>query len=221
MTPYYEHAGITIYHGDCREILPSLKADVVVTDPPYGIGEKWTTARMVNKKGQSSRLWGQGETWDTRPVEGLVELLSAYPSIVWGGNYYPFPPMRGWLIWDKMQVFSGCEAELAWTNVVPAVRVFRLSRLGAFRNHSDDIKQHPSQKPIELMLWCPSFVPEGAVLDPYMGSGTTLVAAKQLGRKAIGIEIEERYCEIAAKRLAQEVLPLEPEAPIPTQQTFL
>jgi len=206
-TPYYSHAGITIYHGDCRGILPHVTADVVVTDPPYGIfehGGKW---------GRKADL-----QWDRKPADGVAGIVGDRPAVVWGGNYFGLPPSRGWLVWYKRDaVPSASQVELAWTSSDANSALFdwpiaatNAERIG-----------HPTQKPLALMRWCIGFVPAGTILDPFMGSGTTLVAAKQLGRKAIGIEIEERYCEIAAKRLAQEVLPLEPEAPIPTQQTFL
>jgi site-specific DNA-methyltransferase (adenine-specific) len=99
---------------------------------------------------------------------------------------------------------------LAWTNLPGTVRVFRLSRVEAFGANAESIKTHPTEKPAVLMRWVLGlhWVPADTILDPFMGSGTTLRAAKDLGRKAIGIEIDERYCEIAAKRLAQETLGL-------------
>jgi DNA modification methylase len=210
--PYYEDDSCTIYHGDCREILPSLAlADLVLTDPPYGIGERWTKSAMVGKNG-SSRLWGRGETWDDSPPDAptiQAAIGAGSESIVWGGNYFGLAPSRCWLIWDKMQKFTGADAELAWTNLDAPVRVFRLSRIDAFWNNAESLKQHPSEKPVRLIRWCLELVPSAkTVLDPFAGSGTTLRAAKDLGRKAIGIEIEERYCEIAAKRLGQEVFDL-------------
>jgi len=211
-TPYYEHAGITIYHGDCREILPEIRADVVVTDPPYGIGSKWAHGEMVGRNG-SSRLWGKGETWDDAPpgADTLALVLYAAPlACIWGGNYFGLPPSRQWLVWDKVQQFSGSDAELAWTNWPGTVRVYRKSRIEAYGANAESVKAHPTEKPIGLIRWCIGFVPDAQlILDPFMGSGTTLRAAKDLGRRAIGIEIEERYCEIAAKRLAQEVFDFE------------
>ena len=213
MTPYYEHAGITIYHGDCREVLPTLdKVDLVLTDPPYGIGDKWTKGVMENRKGQKSRLWGKGETWDdSTPCSSLINstIAAGTHAIVWGGNYFEVPPSRQWLIWDKIQTFTGADAEMAWTNLPGTVRCFRMARAAAFGIcNGKDYKEHPTQKPIKLISWCVSQCPDEpqTILDPFMGSGTTLRAAKDLGRKAIGIEIEEKYCEIAANRLRQEVL---------------
>ena len=210
--PYYEHAGITIYHGDCREVLPSLKADVVVTDPPYGIGADEAASK---NKGQ----WGwrdYGETsWDReRPDADVFDAMLAASDgqVIWGGNYFAdmLPPSMGWLAWDKGQrEFSLADFEMAWTSFHRAARCFVYPRGRALL----DGKRHPTQKAEAVMRWsiesCDSGIGRPAVTipDPFMGSGTTLRAAKDLGRKAIGIEIEERYCEIAAKRLAQEVLP--------------
>jgi site-specific DNA-methyltransferase (adenine-specific) len=215
--PYYEHGGITIYHGDCREILPAVApVDLLLTDPPYGIGDKWATTPVVGKRG-SSRLWGRGEQWDNSTIcpwllDQAIEKASS--AIVWGGNYYALPPARGWLSWDKMQEFSGAHFELAWTNLPIPARVFRLSRIDAYRNRAEHRKEHPTEKPAQLMRWCIGLAGESAksVIDPFMGCGATVLASVALGRHAIGIEIEERYCEIAAKRLSQEVLPLETTA---------
>jgi len=198
--PYYEHDGSTIYHGDCREILPTLEpVDLVLTDPPYGIGANKMTL------GSGKHSFHRGASWDD---EAPVEIIKTLPNLageccVWGGNYFAhsFPEVNSWLVWHKMndgRSFS--EAEMAWTNYAPQLRVF--SKYAARR-----LKQHPTEKPIEIMRWSLSFSKTaGTILDPFMGSGTTLRAAKDLNRNAIGIEIEERYCEIAAKRLAQGVL---------------
>lgn len=203
--PYYEQDGITIYHADCRDILPLIEPgsiDLVLTDPPYGLGDKWQGG---TKEWHTD--YGEVKSWDyavSCVVPSLPSLSRA--SVIWGGNYYPLPPVRGWLAWDKMQKHSGSDFELAWTNLDIPTRTFRMCRAQAYTNG----KEHPTQKPLELMRWCFQFTPFAqTILDPFMGSGTTLRAAKDLGRKAIGIEIEERYCEIAVKRLQQSVLPLE------------
>lgn len=208
--PYYEDGSVTIYHGDCREILPTLpRVDLMLTDPPYGIGDRWAKSAMVGKNG-SSRLWGKGETWDATTVDAeLMQTVIEHgqQAIVWGGNYYAMPPARCWFVWDKMQTSMGADAELAWTNLDAPVRAYRLSRVEAFATYAESVKEHPTEKPLKLIRWCIATAKcEGLILDPFMGSGTTLRAAKDLSRKAIGIEIEERYCEIAAKRCAQEVL---------------
>lgn len=203
--PYYEDGSVVIYHGDCLKLLPHIEADVLVTDPPYGIGERWGKA-VVAKSG-SSRLWGKGDDWDSEPADSklLRWAASNREAIIWGGNYFDLPGSRGWLVWDKCQTFTGADGELAWTNLDMPVRIYRLSRGAA---HSLEHKEHPTQKPIGLMRWAVAFTKGRTLLDPFMGSGSTLRAAKDLGRKAIGIELEERYCEIAAERCSQEVLDL-------------
>ena len=214
MKPYFERDGIAIYHGDCREILPGLAFDVVVTDPPYGINHP--TDYYSRGRGSLARSKDYPPvSGDTDPFDPAWLLELGRPTILWGANYYSdrLPPSSGWLAWDKMRPhdLDQATAELAWSNVVKGARVFRYLWNGMIRAGSD-ILEHPTQKPVDLMRWCLSlkWVPSGIVADPYMGSGTTLRAAMDLGRRAIGIEIEERYCEIAARRLDQLVLPLAP-----------
>lgn len=210
MKPYYEQDGITIYNGDCREILPHIKADLVLTDPPYGIGE----ARGKNRTRSNlavAKDYGVA-AWDDAPPSAdtlSLVLAAASRAIVFGGNYFTLPPSACWLVWDKDRTGDFADAELAWTNLKGAVRLKRfrwngmLQEPGAEREH----RQHPTQKPVPVMKWCLGFAPDArVVLDPFMGSGTTLVAAKLEGRKAVGIEIDERYCEIAVRRLKQQVL---------------
>lgn len=215
MNPYCQHGGVTIYHGNCREILPALpKADLVLTDPPYGLGEN---ARRVASRGRSSAITDYGDfDWDTEPAsaeEIALTLRAAVLAIIWGGNYFGLQPSRGWLVWDKLNSGDFADGELAWTNLPTAVRIFRFRWNGMIRDGEARgfPRVHPTQKPIELMTWCLSFVPQAqVVLDPFAGSGTTLIAAKNLGRRVIGIELNERYCEIAAKRLSQEVFDFSP-----------
>lgn len=159
-------------------------------------------------------MWGnETVTADDVPFDPSF-LLSYEHLILWGANHYAdaLPRSGGWFVFDKCPngirngfIYSHCE--LAWTNIMSRVQKFSLEWQGADRNGESFL--HPTQKPIPLMQWCLSFAPDAvAILDPFMGSGTTLRAAKDLGRKCIGIELEEKYCEIAAKRLAQEVLAL-------------
>lgn len=198
MKPYYDDGQITIYHADCREVLPHLESvDLVLTDPPYGIG---LAANPFRQKFERS-------SWDDMPVDS--DLLQACVNagthaIVWGGNYFGLPAHQKFLIWDKGQPesFSSAMCEQAWTNIPGPAKMFR-------RHVVSYEKFHPTQKPVELMRWCIGIAGEAqTILDPFMGSGTTLRAAKDLGRRAIGIELEERYCEIAVRRLSQQVLPL-------------
>lgn len=202
LKPYYEEEGITIYHGNCKEVLPTLHpVDVILTDPPYGIARVWqgSFSGGWSKSRQEQSLRNE---WDKEPPSADIWplILSLCDKvIIWGGNYFPLPPSRGWLVWVKCERnFSLSEAELAWTSIDTVIRVYDRPR------HIQG-REHPTEKPLELMKWCLSKAEGDLVLDPFMGSGTTLRAAKDLGRKAIGIEIEEKYCEIAAKRLAQKV----------------
>jgi DNA modification methylase len=198
--PYYDHAGIQIYLGDCREILPHLPpVDLVLTDPPYGLGSKLHDGGTWS----NDPIYDAMLEWDTKTVsaEDIALVISkGKESIVWGGNYYSLPPSRGWLIWSKINsVATMADAELAWTSRDMNIRLFREIV------NPDGKRSHPTQKPLSLLLWCLNLFQSQTILDPFMGSGTTLRAAKDLGRKAIGIEIEERYAEIAARRLSQEV----------------
>lgn len=207
--PYYDHGGITIYHGDCREIMPQLgQVDAVVTDPPYGIGEadgkNSSRSNLAIAKDYGVDSWDD-ETQDDAIAQAIE--MSKH-QIIFGGNYYDLPPTSCWLVWDKENGetdFADCE--LAWTNMKKAVRLIRWRWHGMLRKNNEP-RHHPTQKPLGVMLWCIRHLPETTkdILDPFMGSGTTLVAAKQLGLKAIGIDNKEKYCEIAARRLAQEVL---------------
>ena len=219
MTPYYEHDGITIYHGDCRAILPELpKVDLVLTDPPYGIRLNTDNSRFsggtresIAKRGGSGVGSANGERIinDDRPFDPSFLLERGTNSIIWGWHNFPDKLPRGTcLVWLKRydEAFGSflSDAETAWMSKGHGVYCRRDLSNNAISNK----RTHPTQKPLSLMLWCLEFFPKAeTILDPFMGSGTTLVAAKNLGRRAIGIEIEEKYCEIAVKRLAQEVLP--------------
>ena len=199
-TPYYDEGGITIYHADCRDILPHLpKVDLVLTDPPYGLGSKLEGGNWGQRVGLAS-------AWDVLFDDVDLILKSGTNTIIWGGNYYQLPLTRCWLGWIKRDaVPTVASLELAWTSFDAPSKYIdcTIAQTNPERNG------HPTIKPYKVMQWCIRQAnQEGTILDPFMGSGTTLVAAKDLGRRAIGIEIEEKYCEIAVRRLAQEVLPL-------------
>jgi DNA modification methylase len=212
MKPYYEESGITIYHGDCREIAPGLAFDgLVLTDPPYGINHptnyKARGRSVLTESRDYIPVHGDNESFDPR---WLLQLGT--DRIIWGGNYFAnlLPPVSGWLVWDKERPdeLDQATCELAWTDCVKGVRRYRYLWNGMIRA-GDDVLMHPTQKPEALMTWCLSLRwTKGfkSIIDPYMGSGTALVAAKRSGLTAIGIEREESYCEIASNRLRQGVL---------------
>jgi site-specific DNA-methyltransferase (adenine-specific) len=189
----------TLYLGDCLTILPVLPvADAMITDPPYGIADKWVGGFNEGhgwKKAESEAT--VRNVWDTKPLdEAAVSVLRAAGKdlIIWGGNYFPLPPSRCWLVWNKPERgFSLAEAELAWTNKDAVVRVFDGPR-------SDQGRVHPTQKPISLMRWCVART-AGVVLDPFMGSGTTGVACMELQRPFVGIEVHAPYFDIACERI--------------------
>ena len=213
--PYYEQDGITIYNADCRDILPELpKVDLVLTDPPYGLNLKMQGGTWGIKFKH-----GDMKDWDYLVEQTLIEqiITKASHSIIWGGNNYIMSPSRCWLSWDKTHKMDTlADFELAWTNFDKPAKSWTERR-----NHAENGNQHPTQKPISLMEWC--ILQTGnpkTILDPFMGSGTTLVAAKKLGRKAIGIEISEAYCQIAIKRLQQTVMNFEIPKEKIEQSTF-
>jgi site-specific DNA-methyltransferase (adenine-specific) len=194
--------GVTLYCGDCREILPGLgKVDAVVTDPPYGILDI-TGDAVIGRKNPEWGMWGADREWDADISSALPLALSCCAdAIVWGGNYYDLPPKRGWLIWDKIvRNFSSGHVEMAWSTIDQPTRAFNY----AHGELATEGKYHPTQKPLPLMKWCLGFLPNArTILDPFMGSGTTGVAAVKLGRKFIGIEIEPKYFEIAVRRISE------------------
>ena len=197
----------TLYLADCREVLPTLgKVDAVVTDPPYGIGE--AAGKAATRKGLGpTRDYGVAD-WDDQPVDAdlMAKVRAAGRwNIIFGGNYYDCPPASCWLIWDKLNGdndFADCE--LAWTNLPKAVRRIRYLWNGMLRANKEPRGDHPTQKPIGVMRWAIDHLPSDAktILDPFMGSGTTGVAAVQLGRSFIGIEREPVYFDIACRRIA-------------------
>lgn len=182
-----------LINADCREVLPTLgKVDAVVTDPPYGLGDRM-----------------QGGTWGKRPkylemrqrdqlapqevVTQLVDM--AGETIVWGGNYFSLRPSRCWLMWDKTNAVPTMgDFEMAWTSLDRPAKTFRFP-VGVHENG------HPTEKPLALMRWCLGFIKSDTVLDPFMGSGTTGVACVKLGRSFIGIEREPKYFDIACRRI--------------------
>jgi len=197
-----------LYLGDCMEILPTLdKMDAVITDPPYGIGIAKNPVRQLHEKSD----------WDNAPPEKLLIDMCVNAGelvIIWGGNYFDLPPSQCFYIWDKQQPlnFSLAMCEMAWTNKKGPAKMHRQSVL-SYEKH------HPTQKPVELMTFCiEQLKTPKTILDPFMGSGTTGVAAIQMGRKFIGIEREPKYFDIACKRIEQASKQVDMFVEQPTQE---
>jgi site-specific DNA-methyltransferase (adenine-specific) len=201
MQPYYDHAGIVIYHGDCREVLPTLRRSrrplAYVTDMPYGTG--W-----VRGGGRVGEFVAKHErpSWDVFSLDWLPgdsDMFALMGPASREADLRALPD-AGIVWWRKTNPRPNGPAREPIA-IRPATTIEH-----EFSCYNGDTPSHPCQKPLELMVWLIHFMPTSSVIvDPFMGSGTTLVAAKNLGRRAIGIEIEEHYCEIAARRLSQEV----------------
>lgn len=217
-TPYYQDDYVAIYHGDCREITEWLSADVLVTDPPYGINARTKNASLGRGNMAAANDY-PAIAGDDGPFDPSVLLSLGVPTVMFGANHYAsrLPDSPSWLVWDKLDGLKGkreigfcdqADIETAWTNLGGPARLYSQRWMGMIKNGEDAAtrRRHPTEKPVELMRWVIQQCPPGVIADPFMGSGTTLRAAKDLGRKAIGIELEEGYCEIAARRMGQEVL---------------
>lgn len=215
MKPYYQQDGITIYHGDCRDTRRLWECSVMVTDPPYGID--YSTG--WNGRHSSTKIEGDESTF-LRDI--VLQEWRTGPALVFGSWRVPKPVhTRAVLIWEKGEHVGMGDLALPWKPNVEEIYVigygFTGRRSGSVLRHlavagcvgKRTSRFHPTEKPVSLMVTLIQRTPDGwSILDPFMGSGTTLVAAKNLGRQAIGIELEECYCEIAANRLAQQVFEL-------------
>ncbi len=200
----------TLHNADCRDVMesfpPCFVVGAVVTDPPYGIGEN---DKKVASRGKLATPKYYGAfNWDSEPPSGdlirAIRCASRY-QIIFGGNYFGLPATSCWLVWDKQNGdndFADCE--LAWTNLQKAVRRIYWRWNGMIRKGGEE-RDHPTQKPVGVMRWCLTHLPKDvdAVMDPFMGSGTTGVACVQAGLKFIGIEREESYFDIACRRIEQ------------------
>jgi site-specific DNA-methyltransferase (adenine-specific)/modification methylase len=208
----------TLYLGDCLEILPSLpKVDAVITDPPYGIGFAAQPTKWQRLAGKAPQNWDDQPASDIDTVRALGTV-----QVIWGGNYYALPPTRGWLSWFKPDAPpSMASLELAWTNLDRNARQFAWA-IGA--TNAERVG-HPTQKPVALMRWCIGQAGHPAsVCDAFMGSGTTGVAAAQMGLRFIGCEIDEAYFDVACRRIEQahKQRPLfDAEPPKPPEQIGL
>lgn len=194
-----EHIGdATLYLGDCMEILPTLpKVDACITDPPYGLAEKLQGGTW------GKQYEGESKDWDAKAWEPTDLFFSAAKTLViWGGNYFNLPPSRCWFVHDKtLRGMTFADAELAWTNMDKNVRVLSFM---VPRGFLGEPRVHPTQKPVEVMRWCIEQAGNPkTLLDTFMGSGTTGVAAAQMGCTFIGIEREPKYFDIAFRRIEQ------------------
>ena len=214
MKPYYEEAGITIYHGDAIAVLDEITAEIAVTDPPYGISYNSGARRDT----LAASIVGDE---DTSLRDCFLRHWGERPALVFGTWRIPRPAgTRARLIWDTKGALGMGDLSIPWKPSDQEIyvcgqgftghrgsNVLRYAPVQSMASHG---RLHPHQKPVELLsaliAKCP---PYGRILDPFMGSGSTLVAVKKCGRDAIGIDIEERYCEIAANRLRQSVLNFE------------
>jgi DNA modification methylase len=199
----------TVYLGECERIIPTLAmVDAVITDPPYGIGEARKDHKSRNRPGMKCPDYQRG-SWDDQPASEAALALIRYISrtqVIFGGNYYHLPPAKCWLLWDKVNgECDFADAEMAWTNIDGAVRLIRHQWAGMLRDSERNVsREHPTQKPVAVMAWAiekAKLAPNSLILDPYMGSGTTGVAALQAGHRFIGIERHEPYFNGACERL--------------------
>lgn len=209
---YYEEKNpdLKIYCGDCLEILPLLpKVDLVVTDPPYGIKRDKGFEGFEGFGGfgeKIARRRYEDDDWDSeRPKKEVFDsmLCLCRLALIFGGNYFAdiLPVSTHWVVWDKlntMPTFGDCE--LIWTNS-ERKSVKKITREYNGLIGKEELRQHPTQKPRNLLYKLIEDYGQGDVLDPFLGSGTTLVACKELNRNGIGIEISEKYCAIAKQRL--------------------
>jgi site-specific DNA-methyltransferase (adenine-specific) len=226
MTPYYDHAGITLYHADSRQLLPELSGPValVLTDPPYGIAlanhdatgqhrrpADWTIAGDGNQQlGSEILAFAQAKGWPT--------IAFASPRMPWPGEWKQF------LVWNKGgHVGGGGDPSTCWKPTWELIQVTRTGKLNGKRDGAvlrypadkRDYHFHPTPKPVALMAYLigKATQPGELVLDPFAGAVSTLLAAREMGRKAIGVEIDERHCETTVRRLAQELIPFPAEVP--------
>lgn len=215
--PYYQDSAVTIYNCDCDDVpMPQIGFhDLLLTDPPYGINEN---PKKIASREKIAKATDYGHfDWDQeRPRMGLLKayMRQCNKSVIWGGNYFELPLCIGPLVWDKQNGDNDfADGEMAWNDFGTALRIKRHLWNGMLRKGSE-FREHPTQKPLEVMTWCIGLADKAlkrrveTIIDPFGGSGTTARAAKDMGRKCVMIEREERYCEIAANRMGQEVLDL-------------
>lgn len=215
--PYYERDGITIFHADCRDILPLIEPvtiDLVLTDPPYGVSFDTDFTRFTGgvsaSTGTHAPVHGDTDPFDPSPIINTFDRV-----ILFGANAFSDRlPAGTWIVWDKRSPQGAknvmSDGEVAWLNHGHGVYIHSHTWDGFNRASERQTAYHPTQKPVALMRWIIErwSKPGDMILDPYMGSGPVARACADAGRRYIGIELEEKYCEIAARRLQQQVLPM-------------
>ena len=182
---------------DVDRVMGGEKAAGVLTDPPYGIGNLMHGGTWAKKQDvQFEKM----RDWDAKTEQAFFDLIASLsvPAIVWGGNYFATPPSRCWLVWNKPEFPTMSSAELAWTNLDKNTKRIECPRA----HQADGAKDHATQKPIAVMTWCLGFLPDGIIYEPFSGSGTTIIACEQLGRKCRAIEISPAYVAVAIQRWA-------------------
>ena len=197
---------MNIYNQDCLEAMKEMsdnKFDLAIVDPPYGIKNKIVNGGLTKKRHSQFHRNKNSVKWDILPSKKFFNELFrvSQEQIIWGSNYFNLPPTRCNLIWDKMQVFTGADFELAWTSFDKASKSFRMSRIEAYSKG----KIHPTQKPVKLYEWLlMNFAKEGdTILDTHLGSGSIAIACHNLGFDLTGYEIDKEYFEAAKKRIEQ------------------
>ncbi|NTG20021.1 site-specific DNA-methyltransferase [Agrobacterium rhizogenes] len=183
-----------LYLGDCMDVMPAVgKVGAIVTDPPYGLGRRMQGGTWGAKDEMSGFL-----EWDLEAKQEWIDTILSFgvPTVIWGANYFKVPASRCWLLWNKINsVPTMADVEMAWTNFDKPAKRFN-APVGRVEFG------HPTTKPLPLIQWCISFLSGGgAVLDPFLGSGTTAVACAKAGLSCVGIEKSEEYFEIACKRV--------------------
>jgi DNA modification methylase len=218
--------------GDSLQVMPTLgRFDACVTDPPYGVFKKTGTDGKMFGKETIYSTDDKAAVWDVRPgADTFAAIMSAKKYVVWGGNYFAdiMGASPGVMIWHKKTGNNSyADCEIAWTNATGTTRIFEHQWCGAFKDSERGQRAvHPTQKPVALMEWCLGFLPDAkTILDPFMGSGTTLVACQRMGRAGTGIELDPDYFDIACKRVdeaaRQPDLFIAPKPEAPKQETLL
>ncbi len=204
-TPIFQTDRVALYHGDCREILPALHGiGAVVCDPPYGI-ERFRKGIRSTRFSRHARVNHEGLWWDTRPDPATFDMLlnTGRVRVIWGANNFTLPPSQAFFVWHKMQTVPNfADAEIAWTDAVGVTAKVFSYPIATHNRRKDG--RHPTEKPVCVMAWAmeQARIPVDAlVCDPYCGTGATLLAALETGRRAVGIELDAAYAATCRERL--------------------